>query len=137
MVTGENQYDILELLAYINPATLDYQEWVNVGMALKDAGYSAADWDRWSMADSRYKRGECFRKWETFRGAAVPVTAGTIVQMARDNGWQPERPDYEIGWNDYIGGKDDLVVVNTSWVEGKEIVEPKEWNPVVDLIRYL
>lgn len=137
MVTGENRYNILELLDYINPAALDYQEWVNVGMALKDAGYSAADWDRWSMPDSRYKKGECFRKWETFHGAAVPVTAGTIVQMARENGWQPERPDYEIGWNDYIGGRDDLVVVNAAWVEGKEIAEPAEWDPAGELIRYL
>ena len=35
--------DIKEVLNYINPAILNYQEWVNVGMALKDAGYSAAD----------------------------------------------------------------------------------------------
>ena len=133
----EHSYDIRELLDYIDPAGLNYQEWVNVGMALKDAGYSAEDWDRWSMADHRYRKGECFRKWESFRGAAVPITAGTIVQMARENGWQPERADYEIGWDDPIGGDDDLVVVNTAWVEGKEITEPAAWDPAADLIRYL
>ncbi|MDE7212078.1 MAG: AAA family ATPase, partial [Lachnospiraceae bacterium] len=139
MVTGENQYNILELLGYINPAALDYQEWVNVGMALKDAGYSAADWDRWSMADDRYRKGECARKWESFRGAAVPVTAGTIVQMARANGWQPPRMDYEIGWDGEIGRKDDLVVVDKGWVEREEVEEPPDarWDPVGELTRYL
>ena len=57
--------------------------------------------------------------------------------MARENGWQPERADYEIGWDDPIGGDDDLVVVNTAWVEGKEITEPAAWDPAADLIRYL
>ena len=49
--------DIRELLKYIDPASLDYQEWVNVGMALKQEGLTAADWDQWSQADTRYKRG--------------------------------------------------------------------------------
>lgn len=133
----DNQYNILELLQYIDPSLLDYQEWVNVGMALKDSGYSAADWDNWSRSDTRYKKGECFKKWDSFRGSSIPVTAGTIVQMAKDHGWEPERNEHEIGWNDYIGGKDDLVVVNTAWIEGREIVEPKEWNPVNDLVKYL
>lgn len=132
------QYDVRELLPYIDPSLLDYQDWVNVGMALKDAGYSAADWDRWSMNDARHKKGECFKKWDTFHGSSNPVTIGTIVQYAKDQGWDPPRPDdHEIGWDDYIGGKDELVVVNTAWVEGKDIIEPENWNPVNDLVKYL
>ena len=30
--------DLIEILDHIDPALLDYQEWVNVGMALKDEG---------------------------------------------------------------------------------------------------
>lgn len=137
MAIDNQKYDVRELLQYIDPALLDYQEWVNVGMALKDAGYSAADWDDWSRGDGRYHKGECFRKWDSFRGSSTPITIGTIVQMAKDHGWEPVREDHEIGWNDYIGGKGDLVVVNTAWVEGKEIVEPKVWNPVNELVKYL
>ena len=33
-----------------------------------------------------------------------------------------------------IGEKDDLVVIDKGWVEGKEIQEPKNWDPVRDLI---
>lgn len=29
----EQRTDLLEIIEYINPAELDYQEWVNVGMA--------------------------------------------------------------------------------------------------------
>ena len=46
------QTDLLELLEYIDPAGLDYQSWVNIGMALKQEGYSAADWEAWSRRDS-------------------------------------------------------------------------------------
>lgn len=136
----EKQYDITELLDYIDPSMLDYQEWVNVGMALKEAGYTASDWDSWSRRDTgRYHSGECFRKWDTFHGSGNPVTAGTIVQMAKDNGWEPPYTldSHELGWNDAIGSKDELVVIDKNWVEGREITEPETWNPVADLIKYL
>ena len=32
--------DLLPLLEYIDPANLSYQEWVNVGMGLKQEGYT-------------------------------------------------------------------------------------------------
>jgi len=41
----------LELLEHIDPSQLDYQDWLAVGMALKDAGYTAMDWDTWSKRD--------------------------------------------------------------------------------------
>lgn len=67
----EQRADLLNLLNYIPPSELDYQEWVNVGMALKYEGYTAADWDDWSRKDTaRYHTGECFRKWGSFHGAA-------------------------------------------------------------------
>lgn len=134
-----DKQDLLKALDYIDPSQLDYQEWVNVGMALKDEGLTASDWDRWSKRDSkRYHAGECFKKWDTFQGAAKPVTAGTIVQLAKDHGWEPERGT-ELDWNATIGpkDKDELVVVDRNWLEGKEVEEPKDWDPVAELVRYL
>lgn len=128
-------YDILEVLGHIDPSLLDYQDWVNVGMALKEEGYTASDWDGWSRQDpKRYHPGECFRKWDTFRGTVSPVTGGTIVQMAKDRGWMPEY-GHELGWDDTIS--DEHVVVDKNWVEGKEIREPSVWKPEQELIRYL
>lgn len=131
----------VELLQHIDPSHLDYQEWVGVGMALKDAGASAGDWDSWSQQDSgRYVAGECFKKWDTFKGCANPVTGGSLVQLAKDQGWTPG-PRFEhseIEWDGEIGGKNsDLVVVNKGWLEGQEVPEPENWEPHQQLIKYL
>ncbi|MGG4444527.1 AAA family ATPase [Brevibacillus fortis] len=135
----ERNLDLIALLAYIDPAYLAYQEWINVGMALKYEGYTASDWDDWSKRDgSRYNPGECFKKWTTFEGTGgKPVTGATITQMAKDNGWMPRSggEDRELGWDDEIAG--DYVVVDKNWIEGKEIHEPAVWNPVQQLTTYL
>lgn len=130
---------LTEMLPYIDPATLNYQDWVNVGMGLKEAGYTALDWEQWSARDSkRYHPGECERKWETFNGSANPVTGGTIVQMALDRGWKPPaREGRELAWDDVISADDDLVVVNQDWVEAREVEEPQVWDAVKELISYL
>lgn len=133
----EQRTDLLEILNYIDPAGLEYQEWVNVGMALKQEGYTAADWDAWSQRDPhRYHRGECERKWNTFRGNASPVTGGTLVQMAMEAGWVPER-GHELDWDDTIQTDSDRVVVDKNWIEGQEVQEPRCWDPASQLIRYL
>lgn len=134
----DNNFDLTAALEYIDPASLDYQEWVNIGMALKSEGYSATVWDNWSRNDSRYHAGECARKWESFNGAPTPVTGATIVKMAKDNGWLCY-DSHELDWDAEIGREntDDLVVVNKNWIEGKEITEPAVWNPVQQIITYL
>ena len=136
---AQTDIDLLSLLPYIPPAELTYQEWVNVGMALKEAGYSASDWEEWSRNDSRYHSGECEKKWNTFRGAAAPITGGTLVQMAKEHGWRPssgDGPGYELGWDDIIGSRDG-VLVDKGWLEGKDVHEPSNWNPVKDITKYL
>ena len=55
----ENNINLVELLEYIEPSFLDYQDWVNVGMALKYEGYTVQDWDDWSKRDAnRYPAGQ-------------------------------------------------------------------------------
>ena len=137
----ENKNNLLELLEYINPATLDYQEWVNVGMALKHEGHTVQDWDLWSQNDVRYREGECLRKWSTFNGAGKPVTGGTIFQMAVDRGYTPlyinSENSYALDWNDEIKSDGDYKFIDKSWIEGKEIKEPTNWQPVKELITYI
>lgn len=135
----EYKTDLLALIKYIDPGSCNYQEWVNVGMALKEEGYSWQDWEQWSQSDSaRYHNGECKRKWKTFNGAAQPVTGGTIYQMAVDRGYTPETAGHELDWNDTIQ-VDPHTILNTSWIEDQEIQEPsdKDWHPAQELITYL
>ena len=54
------KYDLMEVLAHIDPTRLSYQGWLNVGMALKEEGYAADTWDAWSRRDpARYHANEC------------------------------------------------------------------------------
>ncbi|MEG1106831.1 MAG: AAA family ATPase [Eubacterium sp.] len=128
-----------ELLEYVDPSLLDYQGWVNVGMALKEEGYAESDWDDWSRSDSaRYHPGDCAKKWGSFKGTVKPVTAGTIVQLARDHGWSPSSDGgHALDWDDIIGIKEERIVIDKNWVEAQEVTEPKEWHPVNELIQYL
>lgn len=128
--------NLTELLSYINPALLDYQEWVNVGMALKHEGYSVYVWDDWSRRDSkRYHSGECYSKWESFNGSASPVTGGTIFQLACDFGYNPSSAYNEaMNWDDEIGA-DKLKVIEG--VEVDELKIPENWHPKTQIIKYL
>ena len=118
----EQELDLNIVLQAIDPAELSYQEWINVGMGLKQAGYDVNIWDDWSKADNRYHEGECEKKWRSFQGSAAPITAGTIVQMALDRGWRPEQPSYELDWSDEIGGRDITVAEQTSWHPAQQLI---------------
>lgn len=119
----EQELDLNIVLQAIDPAELSYQEWINVGMGLKQAGYDVDVWDDWSKADNRYHDGECEKKWRSFQGSAAPITAGTIVQMALDRGWKPKQPSYELGWSEEIGTRD--------------ADKKADWHPAQQLITYL
>lgn len=140
----DNKLDLTELLDYIDPSTLSYNEWANVGMALKHEGYTAFDWDQWSQRDGqRYHDGECFKKWDSFRGNNEPVTGATITQLAKENGWHSQYDNDDntfLDWNDSFIAADvdkNYRLVNTDWVMGQEIKEPKNWNPSKEVIDYL
>lgn len=134
------QYNLLELLDYINPSELSYQEWTNVGMALKHEGYEASDWDSWSAQDSeRYKRGECFTKWNSFNETAGDiVTGGTIFDYAKKGGFVPQKKidpnEGVLDWEDEIGN-----IIDKDSIDSVELHEPSDskWNPANELIRYL
>ena len=129
-----------ELLCYIDPAALSYQEWCGIGMALKDAGYDVSAWDNWSRRDAaRYHAGECAQKWNSFNGSDTPVTAGTIIHMALQNGYQPRQKagnGTALDWNDEISDAA-YVVTSPGQTQALPIPEPSEWDPVAQISKYL
>ena len=88
---------IEEALKYISPD--NYQDWIKVGMALKHEGYPLSLWDQWSSGSSKYRPGECERKWRSFSDHSSMVTAGTIIRMAKENGYDPNGT---LKWDDPI-----------------------------------
>lgn len=132
------KYALADLLAAIDPAALTYDEWLNIGLIMRDEGMSAADWEAWSAPDPRHKPGECLKKWRSFGNHPRGVTVGTAVLYARRQGFVPPGQEgHELGWEDEI--RDDYAVVDANWLEEKAIHEPPDegWNQRGEIIRYL
>ena len=134
-MTGDHA-DLEQALDHIDPATLDYQGWTSVGMALKESGLPCELWDRWSLRDHhRYHQGECERKWAGFGNGVTKVTSGTIVRMAEDGGWVPThgQPDEAMGWDDVA------TAVSPAWADDVPVEDADEgpWDPARQLSDYL
>lgn len=130
--------EIKEALQYIDPANLDYSEWLQIGMALKDAGATCDVWDTWSRRDSaRYVQGETWNKWVSFQDSGI--TEKTLFKMAMDRGYK-NTSDYgghALNWNDEIYDVD--YVVDRSWLERDDIKFPNKatWQPIKEIETYL
>jgi RecA-family ATPase len=133
--------DLTKLLQYIPASALEYQEWINVGMALKHEGYSCDVWDAWSSSDTRYKAGECARKWTTFReGTANIVTGGTIHDLATRFGYVPQGRDVRaFEWDDEIeyDGTPDVIIKDAAWLDTSVAIETPKTVGADDLRRFI
>ena len=99
-------YDLAATLDAIDPANLTYDNWLRVGLSLHAEGMGVEDWDSWSRRDSRYKPGDCETRWSGFHGSATPVTGGSLIAIAREQGIEPVRSDgHELPWDGVIGGR--------------------------------
>ena len=118
---------VLDALNAIDPSSLNYAEWIDVGMALKAEGASCSVWDDWSAKDGhRYHPGECDRKWDTFNSSGV--TAGTIMHMAEQQGYKPNQ---YLSWDDSV---EDTVI---SYYEDVLLANKQDIEPWEMAINYL
>lgn len=128
-------------LNFLDPSTLCHEDWCNVGMALHAEGEPFEIWDSWSATDHRagqYNRRQNEAKWKTFK-ANGGITAGTIIQMAKDRGWSWEGE--ELSWCSVIGAHENDALTNfdptrdpEDWVSQ---FLPDVWDPVAQLRQYL
>lgn len=94
----DNSKSILDALEHLDPALCDYQQWIDVGMALKAENLPCSTWESWSRNDSRYHPGECERKWDTFNSSGT--AGGTIVHLAKVLcGYEPKKNQI-LDWDD-------------------------------------
>ena len=77
------------LLQSINPSRIDdYDQWLKIGMAAHSAGDSLlGDWEELSSKNSKYKPGECAKKWDSFKRSGISL--GTLQKFAKEDGWTP------------------------------------------------
>lgn len=85
---------IMEALPYISANARE--TWVTVGIALHNCGFPFEVWDTWSRyTDQRsgvlcdkYDPEETPKIWNSFKNTPSHWNAGTIIKMAKDNGYQ-------------------------------------------------
>ncbi len=83
--------DVWDMLSCISP-DISYDDWLSIGMALHQGGYSITMWDTWSRGGSKYQQGDCETRWGGFC-SADGITMGTLVDMAMTSGWKPKPID--------------------------------------------
>ena len=101
-----NIFRIRRMLDFINPSTLSYDDWLAIGMALKNVGMDCNDWEQWSRHDERFKDGECQYKWNGFDRDGYDI--GTIFMFAQQGGYDAReifREWYELNTSSRLADK--------------------------------
>ena len=134
---------VQEILAFVPCSDLNYQEWVDVGMALHEEGLPCSIWEDWSRMDSRFHDGECERKWRTFGSGDRKVTMGTVYHMAEERGYVKPDGMKTYGWDDDIT-YDGTPIDTSGWHHEDTVPQlPPEpsitsgYNPAKDITDYL
>jgi hypothetical protein len=75
------------------PPTQDYDQWLQVGMALHSVSDSLlSDWDNWSRSAANYEATACEKKWKSFKpGKGIGI--GTLAAIAKQHGWKSPKPE--------------------------------------------
>lgn len=95
--------EIIEALYTINPAQLDYKEWLKIGAALKYEGIDYAIFDNWNAQDTstndkgqpRYNEEANYKAWLSFNDSGRnPAKGETIFYIAYNRfNWHPSKYD--------------------------------------------
>lgn len=81
-------------------ATDDYDIWIMVGQSLHALDETMLEeWDEWSKQSSKYREGECLRRWRSFSKNGGR-SMGSLIYMAEQNGWQPSRDHLAMSVDD-------------------------------------
>ena len=114
------------------PPDCPYDEWLKVGMALKQEGASCSVWDDWSRGGSKYKAGECERKWKSFR--RDEVTGGTLFHIATRYGYTPEKDTTTYDIHNLLL---DEIIIDPSFVSEQKIPKVSDtYDAKGDMLEY-
>jgi KaiC/GvpD/RAD55 family RecA-like ATPase len=86
-----------QALTHISLSEGDYQEWIDMGMALQ-AGFGEAGfqtWVNWSASQPGYKdESDCHAHWKSFKNTGG-ITLGSLFHKAAQNGYKPPTKAFE------------------------------------------
>ena len=122
----------LDMLKHI-PPDCNYDEWLKVGMALKHEGIDFNVWDQWSSGGTKYKRGECEKKWRSFH--RNDVTGGTLYHIAYEYGYRPEEDASHYDISNLLL---DECPVDPAFVSTERVPQVSDnYNPIGELTEYI
>lgn len=115
-----------EIMPRLNAERADnYNDWLNVGMALYHSGATVDIWENWSKQSGKYTPGVCKSKWKSFSSnSGASLGLGSLVAWAREDGYDPYAGQ-AFDWNDVFNFKSE-----------KSIEKPQLFGNS-DLLRYL
>lgn len=81
--------DVASMLEYIPNSDLPYDDFIRVGMAIhhSTSGAGFLLWDRWAQTSGKYDAGQMDYWWHHMGRSPNPVTVGTLIHLAEQNGW--------------------------------------------------
>lgn len=84
-----SQTDVSSMLASIPNADLDYDTFIQIGMAVHHStgGMGYHIWDGWAKTSAKYDDTQMDYWWNHFGKHPIPVTVGTLIHHAEVNGW--------------------------------------------------
>ena len=94
----------LKALDFI-PNDCDYEKWMTVGMAIKAAGFGVEVFEKWSGGQRMRSNGESQAEdiqahWGRYNGGGI--TWGSVVHLAKQNGYKPPPPPDSVGDSPYF-----------------------------------
>jgi archaellum biogenesis ATPase FlaH len=66
------------------------QEWIEIGMAAKEAGLNSEDFLDWSRQSSKFVERDALAAWKSFK-PGKGLGAGTLFHLAKAAGWKAEK----------------------------------------------
>jgi len=135
-----DEQHIVTLLGFIDPS-IDYNEWVSVGMAIHHClGGGGFDiWDSWSAPSTKYGGTSVLSKhWHSFGKTSNPVGYGTLLHYANEGGYcEPVTFVYDgsLGSIDDLDCSNDLKSNLDSVKNDKELKVKSVLDEPVDLKR--
>ena len=134
--------DINDLLDYVPNKNLEYDEWLNVGMAIHHTNNTAFSiWDNWSKTSDKYTNSEYnHKKWLSFgKTAGSYVTVGTLIKMAYENGYVHSLSNTTADIDQYFESKkQDSVFNKNELLELAEKVDIRQPHGLIgDIVEYI
>ncbi|MEE8327964.1 MAG: PriCT-2 domain-containing protein, partial [Nitrosomonadaceae bacterium] len=114
--------EIAEMLACIDP-DIEYEDWFRIGMAIHHTtGGTGLDiWDDWSSKGSKYKKGECEKRWHSFGKSSAVCTLGTLMHHAQLGGYVQSVEFECTDTFDYVEEREDGLPFS---IDGVDLLRP-------------